>query len=195
MKRTLIFVFEVILKDTNPAVWRIVELKNSMNLHELHGVIQSAMGWKNCHLHQFTQQIGDNETEYLLEEFNMPGEPYYGNDPRKFKLRDVFNQIGDQITYLYDFGDCWEHDVILKGIRPVDTRTTYPTCPTGARACPPEDVGGTHGYEQLLHFIETKNKAELADYKDWLGHDYNPDYFEAYNDYFFNKKYKRFMRI
>ena len=42
----------------------------------------------------------------------------------------------------YDFGDGWEHDVVVEPIEPARSDVMYPVCLTGKRACPPEDCGG-----------------------------------------------------
>ena len=117
--------------------------------------------------------------EFSLPEYEAPGEIYSGNNPKNFKLKDIFRNDGDFIDYLYDFGDHWEHRITLKGKCIPRSYRSYPLCIAGARRCPPEDVGGIGGYEELLKAIESKNKETLVEYKEWLGYEFNPDDFTA----------------
>ncbi len=186
-----VFIFEIKLLDTNPSIWRIIEVKNNTTLHDLHRVIQVAMGWKNAHLYSFTKTIGEKSIEYILPEYDSPDEPYHGNNPMEFKLKDLFSQVGDKIEYLYDFGDHWQHEVIFKG-KKYDTSTFgYPACTAGAMACPPEDVGGIHGYKILLSAIENKQKKDLGEYKAWLGYDFDPYDFSADKLIFLSKMLRK----
>lgn len=186
-----IFIFEIRLLDTAPLVWRIIELKNNSTLHDLHRVIQVAMGWKNAHLYFFTQTKNENPIEYRLPEYAQEDEPYHGNNPRNFKLKDIFSKAGEEIEYLYDFGDHWQHQVIFKGRKYERTTFGFPACTAGSMACPPEDVGGTHGYKILLKAIENKQKRELEEYKEWLGYHYDPYDFSVDRLFFLSKMIRK----
>ena len=94
---------------------------------------------------------------------------------------------GDRLTYLYDFGDGWEHRVTLESCAPLTPGTREPVCLGGARGCPPEDVGGIHGHHQLAAWLRAGAPADDvpepfqdADHAhDWLPLDYDPDAFDA----------------
>jgi len=172
-----IFILEITLLNTEPPVWRIVELKQTSTLHELHAVIQIAMGWSNAHLYSFRKGAKSNETEFMLPEYDASGELYTGNNPQKFKLKDIFLNVGDTIEYEYDFGDGWKHEILLKGKTIERALSPYPMCVVGARSCPPEDVGGVHGYAEMLKVLSGKDKKKIKEYTEWLGYEYNPDFF------------------
>lgn len=107
----------------------------SITLDRLHDVIQIVMGWTGSHLHEFT--IGKNRyTEYPESEED-------GLVCGKYRLGDLIKQNGRIFTYLYDFGDSWEHELVLEesGYFNPELRTEL-ACLEGERACPPEDVGG-----------------------------------------------------
>ena len=44
---------KITLRDTDPAIWRRVEVARTITLKDLHAIIQAAMGWENYHLYQF----------------------------------------------------------------------------------------------------------------------------------------------
>ena len=96
-------------------------------------------------------------------------------------IANHLNQPGTHCTYLYDFGDDWSHKVLLEAIVPRETKLKYPRCLAGARACPPEDCGGTHGYARLCDILKDPAKAdeEAEDLLDWLGDDFDPEAFDA----------------
>lgn len=169
-----IFIFEIRLLHTEPVVWRIVEVKNNMTLHDLHKVIQVAMGWTNSHCYHFRQVTGNKSVDYTLPETENADESFVGNNPKDFKLKDVFVRFGEELEYLYDFGDDWRHSVIFKGRRYAHSTFGFPACVAGAMACPPEDIGGIPGYASLMNAITNKHKQQLAEYKEWLGYTYDP---------------------
>jgi hypothetical protein len=92
---------------------------------------------------------------------------------------------------LYDFGDYWEHEVILKGWKYEEAMFGLPACTAGAMACPPEDVGGVHGYKLLLDAIENKQKNELEEYRVWLGYKFDPYDFSADKLLYLSKRIRR----
>lgn len=121
-------------------------MRSDVTLAKLHQIIQVAMGWYDSHLHQF-----------------IVGKKYYGvpdpddltevSDERKVKLRELVSRSKQTLVYDYDFGDGWEHTVALEEIVDVQPGIRYPNCIDGARACTPEDCGGTGGYEYFLKAI------------------------------------------
>ncbi len=176
MKPTIL-IFEIILLKTTPPVWRIIEVKQNTTLHELHAVIQVTMGWENCHLYSFTRSLEEHHIEIILPEYHPTKELFTGNSPKEFKLRDIFRNVDDCIFYTYDFGDNWRHRIIFRGRKFETSPFGYPAVVAGARCCPPEDVGGVHGYAELLEVIETRNKKSLKEFDNWMGYRYNPDAF------------------
>src|SRR5271167_1344915 len=142
MAHTL-YELDVRLREIEPAIWRTIELSGVSSLADVHFAIQVAMGWTNSHLHQFV--IGD--TTYGMADVD-DAEDFELADEREFRLQDLV-QDGETFVYEYDFGDGWEHDVTVKRVTS-QTKRTKPRCIGGARACPPEDCGGSGGYENLL---------------------------------------------
>ena len=80
---------------------------------------------------------------------------------------------------MYDFGDDWEHTVILEKILLRVKDKLYPICLKGKRACPPEDCGGVWGYYDLLEIISDANHEEYHQTMEWLEDEYDPEAFDV----------------
>lgn len=139
---------KITLRYIQPPVWRRVEVPKDITLAKLHRILQVAMGWYDSHLHQFI--VGKNYYgEPSLDEFSELDL----KDERKVRLGQVLSKPKQRMVYEYDFGDGWEHDIVLGKVLPPDSNTRYPVCLEGAQACPPEDCGGVGGYENFLDAI------------------------------------------
>jgi pRiA4b ORF-3-like protein len=158
---------KVTLLDTDPSVWRRVLVPAAIRLDRLHEVIQAAMGWTNSHLHMFTHssgQYGFSEPELMLK------------DDRKTTLRDLAAGEGDMVGYEYDFGDSWEHEIIVEKVLAADPDVQYPVCVAGESACPPEDCGGTGGYRDLIETLDDPTDPEHESMLMWLGLDSSSEF-------------------
>ena len=98
-------------------------------------------------------------------------------DDAKTKMADVINSIGQEFIYEYDFGDSWEHTLTLEKIEPAKRGKYYPVCLKGKRACPPEDCGGTYGYEDFLKAISDPGHEEHETMLDWIGGEFDSELF------------------
>jgi hypothetical protein len=168
---TPIYQLKVTLKESKPPIWRRILVPGDISLSKLHQILQIAMGWEDSHLHQF-----------------IVGGTYYGEpDPgfrdemkseRRVKLNQVAPHEKGRFTYEYDFGDSWEHQIVVEKIVPPEPGARYPVCTAGTRACPPEDCGGVWGYESLLEAIADPNNPEHDEMLEWVGEDFDPDAFD-----------------
>lgn len=164
----LIYQLKITLKDSKPPIWRRVLVPSKFSLKKLHRVIQSAMGWTDSHLHQF--QIdgrfygvpSSEDWEEVLNESRYSLEKIAPAEKRKF-------------VYEYDFGDGWEHVIVVEKILPLEEGKVYPVCIKGKRACPPEDVGGVWGYEEFLQAINDPEHDEHDSYLEWVGGEFDPE--------------------
>jgi Plasmid pRiA4b ORF-3-like protein len=159
----------VTLRDIEPPIWRRLVAPASLTLHELHAVIQTAMGWEDYHLHLFEVDrvlYGDVE--------EMEGRPF--GDEDTFTVGQAAEAV-DGFGYEYDFGDSWAHDVrIEQHIASVGTGT--PHLVGGARACPPEDCGGPWGYDHLLGVLADPAHEEHEHLLGWVGGCFDPEAFD-----------------
>lgn len=167
-----IYELRVTLRDVRVPIWRTLLVPGDVTLRRLHEILQLAMGWQNAHLHEFRV----NEVSY--------GEPSPGfdlavNDDRQFRLSRVAPQPGVSFTYVYDFGDGWEHDVVVERVLPPEPLVRYPRCLAGLGACPPEDVGGPWGYDEFLAAIGDPEHERHGELLEWAGGPFDPDRFDA----------------
>ena len=194
-KRNQIYQFKVTLLDIEPAIWRRIQVPAAYSFWDLHVAIQDSMGWQDYHLHAFNVV---NPKTAEVAEIGIPNDEAFEDDSRPLPgwevvISDYFLERGARADYLYDFGDDWEHDVVLEDIVARVARSRYPKCVTGARACPPEDCGGIGGYENILRVIRDPSDTEYASVMEWLGGRYEPDTFDPSQVRFDNPK-KRWAR-
>jgi hypothetical protein len=175
-KSDLVYQFKITLLETSPPIWRRIQVGDS-TLDKLHEHIQTAMDWTNSHLHQFTiggRLFGD---PLLMEEdFDEGGY----EDSTVTMLSDILPASGKRFrfVYEYDFGDGWQHEVLFEGHLKCEPGKTYPVCLEGARACPPEDVGGVSGYAEFLEGITDPGNEERGESLEWAGGWFDPEEFD-----------------
>ena len=166
-----IYQIKVTLLGTRPPIWRRLLVPATLTLAQLHDVLQTAMGWQNCHMHEFRagqRYFGRPDPE----SWSMGMDPV--ENERTVRLPDVLRKTGPRLIYTYDMGDSWEHAIVLEKQLPVDPTAKYPICTEGQLACPPEDCGGIPGFYDLVEAIADPNHEQHVELKDWLGYDFDP---------------------
>ncbi|MFH1395172.1 MAG: plasmid pRiA4b ORF-3 family protein [Candidatus Omnitrophota bacterium] len=169
-----IFRFKIILDDILPQIWRTIVVESDITFYQFHLIIQEAMGWTNSHLHEFSDggfRIGDTSEDVC--DFDDP--PQW--DEKGKKISDYFSREKTKLSYTYDFGDNWEHSIILEATEPVQKGIKYPYCIDGARACPPEDCGSIPGYYRVIEILSDSKHEEYEEMKEWSG-DFNSEHFD-----------------
>ena len=159
---------KVTLNDTKPPVWRRLVISCEMTLSELHQVIQAAMDWDDDHLHAFDiagRQYGDPSS---LDEVA---------DEERLTLNKVVNTGVSRFTYTYDFGDNWEHTVLIEQPQRPLAEGRYPVCVAGKRNSPPENCGGPWGYQELLAVLADPTHPEYQERSESVGKGFDPDVF------------------
>ena len=135
----------------------------------LHGIIQSAMGWCDSHLHQFTVEeecIADPEA---VEDVR---------DEKTVRLLQIAAEKGSSFLYTYDFGDDWQHEITVEAVEPRVDASAHVRCTGGARACPPEDCGGIPGYEDLLRVLRDPMDDEHPAMRELVGGRFDSEVFD-----------------
>jgi hypothetical protein len=166
---------KVTLSHCRPPIWRRILVPGHLSLFKLHDVLQLCMGWTDTHLHQFTigkRFYGDpaNDEGWGMSKIL---------DERRHKLGYLELETGSGFSYEYDFGDGWEHKIKVEKIVPPEKNPPrHPVLLDGKRACPPEDVGGPYGYMEFLEAIADPEHEEHEAMQEWLGGDFDPDYFD-----------------
>ncbi len=161
---------KITLKGVKPPIWRRLLIPSEFTLTQVHEVLLTAMGWSGYHLYAF--KIG--HTSYLDIDDDWPDDSV---DPASVRLGDLVGP-SDKFTFEYDFGDGWEHQVVVEDVLHAAGRSR-PVCLAGRRACPPEDVGGPWGYADFLDAI-TDPKHELhGELLEWIGGGFDSEAFDA----------------
>lgn len=170
--------FHVELLGVRPRIWRRIEVRSSRTFWDLHCAIQDAMGWKDCHLHQFTLSTGDQKLlvgipdEEFPEDETLPG--------WETRLADWHAAAPMQYEYLYDFGDDWQHEITLEKMSRAEPGVRYPRCTAGERHCPPEDVGGADGYAHFLALLRSSRTRRRQAAEAWIGEPFDPEQFDPH---------------
>jgi hypothetical protein len=173
--------FLVVLPRTDPLIWRRIQVPESYSFWDLHVAIQDAMGWKDYHLHEFV--VVEPKSTRIVR-IGIPDDEMPADRPTragwKVPIARYLTYGTDPVRYRYDFGDDWEHVVEFEELLPADGGA-YPRCTGGAGACPPEDVGGTHGYAEFLQVIRDEQHPEREEMlqwaRGWAGGTFDPDVF------------------
>lgn len=181
------YLLKIQLLDIEPVIWRRFTVPASITLDRLHDVIQIIMGWTDSHLHEFT--IGNKRyTEY-------PESKEDGLVCGRYRLGDLIKQKGRTFRYLYDFGDSWEHELVLEESRYFNPELrTELACLEGERACPPEDVGGVPGYVEFCKALKEPGHEEHESYMEWSGGDFDSEQFDSGSVNWELMKYLRWSR-
>jgi len=163
------FQIKITLMDTKPPIWRRILAVPEIKLDKLHDVLQIVMGWTNSHLHQFKTPLGDiADPAFELEE---------AKSSKNATLQSVLPVPNSHISYEYDFGDGWEHQILLEKVVELD-EPALTLCLEGERACPPEDCGGVWGYANLCAILKNPKHPEYKSMNDWLGSRFDSESFD-----------------
>ncbi|HLE13238.1 MAG TPA: plasmid pRiA4b ORF-3 family protein [Anaerolineales bacterium] len=172
-KPTQIYQIKVTLDDTHPPIWRRILVPGNTTLLKLHDILQIVLGWEDYHLHMYTiaGMIYGNPADDEYDDLGILDEAYS-------KLSQVVYREGQRFGYEYDFGDSWDHTLVVEKILPSEEGVRYPLCLKGKRACPPEDVSGVWGYENFLKAIRDPSHDEHEEYLNWIGGEFDPEAFD-----------------
>jgi hypothetical protein len=170
-KGSVIYQLKVTLKDSKPPIWRRLQVSADTKLSRLHWILQDVMGWTNSHMHQF--KVGQTYYGEPMQE-----EDFDVEDEGKITLGQAAPGAKKKFVYEYDFGDFWEHDIVVEKVVGPERGVRYPFCVDGKRACPPEDCGGVWGYEEFLEAIRDPNHPEHEDMLEWVGGEFDAEEFD-----------------
>ena len=160
---------KVVLDDVEPTVMRRIEVPLGMRLDRLHTVLQAALGWTNSHLWEFrARDVG----------WGIP-DPGWRDGPRDASKVTLLAVLEDtrvkSLTYLYDFGDGWEHTIKVEHIDAAATGELYPRLLEATGRCPPEDIGGPPGYAEFLEAIADPDHERHDELTEWYDADFDPN--------------------
>jgi len=169
---SMIYQLTITLKDSKPPMWRRIQVKEDTTLYTLHQIIQIAMGWTHSHLHQFMADgvyYGAPDPEYG---FDMVNE-------QRSRRKEIVRHVHDTCLYEYDFGDGWDHEMLLEKLLEPEVKTRYPPCFTGKRHCPPGERGGVWGYRTFVEAMGDPDHPEHDEYLEWGEDAFDPEAFDV----------------
>ena len=166
-----LYQLRISLEEINPPIWRRLLVASSIDLAMLHEIIQLAMSWSGVHLHQFTAG---------RKQFGVPDEDYGDGiiPERGIRIGSLLKCENQWISYEYDFGDAWEHKIVLEKILPYIPGAAGPECIDGQRGAPPEDVGGAWGYREFLEAYTDRGHPDHWEKVAWVNGDFDPERFD-----------------
>jgi Plasmid pRiA4b ORF-3-like protein len=169
-----VYQIKVGLRGTKPPIWRRLEVPADISLARLHIVIQIAFDWNDSHMHVFETPYGS---------FGTADADLDHSPEAPVTLEQVAPAVSSKLCYTYDFGDDWEHDILVEKVLDRNETATYPRCTGGRRAAPPDDCGGIWGYAELMEVLTDPTDPEHKDRLEWLGlddaADFDPKRFDA----------------
>lgn len=162
----VIYQLKVVLTGSSPLIWRRLLVSSMIKLDELHDVIQISMGWEDYHLFQF---VSDGVNYQLPDEEDFTWNDETTVNCQGVLLNTLLKKPGDELIYNYDFGDDWQHQIILEKIlSPQEVESKIPICVDGENECPPEDCGGIPGYNYMLQVAVDPSHDDYDDIRDIL---------------------------
>ena len=160
-----LYQLKITLMYSDPAIWRRVVVPANFKLDRLHQVIQRVMPWTDSHLHQFIVGrtcYGRPDPEFADKGSETLNEKHY-------TIADIAPGAKKKFIYEYDFGDGWEHEIVVEKVLPPDAGFKRVICLAGENACPPDDCGGIGGYYEMLKIIADPKHPDHGHMKEWLG--------------------------
>jgi Plasmid pRiA4b ORF-3-like protein len=175
-----VYQFKISLDGIKPKIWRRIQIPEVYTFWDFHVAIQDAMGWLDCHLHQFW--VINPKTSHN-DIIGIPMDDGWEDEIRplpgwKTPISSYFSLSNKRATYEYDFGDSWKHKILLEKVLPIEPAVKYPRCLAGGRSCPPEDCGGVWGYEELLEIMKDPGHEEHKKRMEWVGGHFDPENFK-----------------
>ena len=165
-----VYQIKVTLKGSKPPIWRRMQVTSDATLVRLHRILQRVMGWEGSHLYQFVIGGIAYGDPGMLSDLDV-------EDARTATFATLVRGEKSKFLYEYDFGDSWEHELLVEKILPREEGKRYPLCLAGKRACPPEDCSGIWGYVDFLAAIRDPQHPEHEAMLEWVGGEFDPDVF------------------
>jgi Plasmid pRiA4b ORF-3-like protein len=175
-------VLRIELCDIEPLIWRRIVVPTSWPMSTLHRYVQWVMGWQDTHAHEF--RIGDQivAPDWWIEELSLDPDTGNHRNERRVKVATVVSEAAPagEFEYAYDMGDGWRHRLVVETDSSATARQfdRLPLCTAGENACPPDDVGGPHGYARFLAALADPEDEDYATMMGWIGGVFDPRGFD-----------------
>ena len=165
-----VYRLKVTLKHSRPSIWRRLLVPSDVTLDLLHDVLQTIMNWDDEHLHLFE-----------IDGMTFSDRRYRDDDVAEeadVRLDQAAPSARSRFRYEYDFGDSWEHEIVVEAVQPPEPGQQLPVCLGGERAAPPEDSGGIWRYGWMLETLANPRDPDRREILDWLGGPIDPEAFD-----------------
>ncbi len=169
------------LLEVVPLVWRRVLVPEHWTLASLHHYLQWVVGWTDSHAHEFEAGAGLVAPVWWIREVGLEGDGSRYRDERRVSVAAVVSELGAQgeFEYRYDMGDGWQHRIVIESPPTLTVSDRpLPVCVAGENACPPEDVGGPHGYALFLEILSDRRHEQHNEMVRWIGGVFDPKGFD-----------------
>jgi hypothetical protein len=169
------------LRDVVPLVWRRVLVPDHWTLASLHHYLQWVVGWTDSHAHEFQVGEGVVAPDWWIHEVGTDADVSAYRDERRVSVAKVVSDLGarGEFEYRYDMGDGWRHRIVIESPpASMVSNRPLPVCVAGENACPPEDVGGPHGYGLFLEILGDRQHEQHEDMMRWIGGVFDPKGFD-----------------
>lgn len=180
--RSVPIALRVELREISPLIWRRIVVPGQWTFAVLHKYLQWVMGWQDTHAHEFRMGERCIAPDWWIEEVGQDRDASSYEDERRVSIAAAVAEVGmgEGFEYHYDMGDCWVHRIVIETPPPLwqKLKLQAPACTAGENACPPEDVGGPHGYQYFLECIADRSSQEHADKLCWIGGVFDPEGFD-----------------
>ncbi|KKP36647.1 MAG: Plasmid pRiA4b ORF-3 family protein [Candidatus Peregrinibacteria bacterium GW2011_GWA2_33_10] len=167
---------KISIKNSKPPIWRRVIVPADFTFHDLHLTIQSAFEWMNYHLYCFNSPLfgkssgyGVDSSKTIIDLSIDENEDLGEINSREEKIDQYFKEVGNRMIYTYDFGDNWDHEVVLEEV--VENYSfSYPQCVKAKRCAPCEDSSGIWGWQEKMKMMENYDSedTEMVEIFEWL---------------------------
>lgn len=159
------------LEEIKPRIWRRVDVPLSCTLVVLHDIMQVIMRWQDRHLFEF--RVGEKVYGVPSDQDAAWGRKVL--QAKTLRLGQLIDRDVRTFTYVYDFGDNWQHRITVESVFEGQPDVDYPVLVDGARRAPPEDVGGESGFHEFLDAMLDSDHPEHRQMLRWYNGPFDPE--------------------
>ena len=116
---------KITIKGSKPPIWRRVVVPQRISFADLDAVIECIFGWEHAHLYEFyfpKERVYISMPDDFDSDFGADFDEKFDADEACI---DSWIEAGDKFEYTYDFGDNWEHTVLVEKLVPYENRYAY----------------------------------------------------------------------
>ena len=163
------------IKNSHPPIWRRVVVPSGITFEELAEILNIAMGWMGCHMHCFEFSRLGISVEMKSDELDFFADVDDESLDEMETVIDTLLEEQNDFTYVYDFGDDWEHKVTVETVID-DYEYSYAKVLKYKGETPYEDCGGIYGYYEMQDILNNPKHPQYREIKEWVGDEFTKKY-------------------